>query len=125
LNYLRAGEAGFSHWEYAAAIVETKPPTTGELAMHDSEQADRFGGRVREPLLTVEEDAEIPFKLSRWLVNFRSGPEWYSVGEYVAPSPDRAIERAVEVLGNAAEYRAEEIPWDAAPLSKWTPSNRV
>jgi hypothetical protein len=68
---------------------------------------------------TVEGDAEISFKLSRWLVHFRSGDEWYSVGEYVAPSSERAIERAIDVLGNAAAYRADQIPWDAAPLSKW------
>jgi hypothetical protein len=83
--------------------------------MQNSEFARPTATQIGE---AVEPDSEIPFKLSRWLVHFRSGDEWYSVGEYVAPSSERAIERAIDVLGNAAEHRAEQIPWDAAPLSK-------
>jgi hypothetical protein len=58
------------------------------------------------------------FRLHRWLVSYRSGESWYPVGEYVAVDGPGAIERAVEVFGQGAEYRAEEIPWDAAPLHK-------
>jgi hypothetical protein len=63
-------------------------------------------------------DSETRFKLSRWLVAFSSGREWYPVGEYVAVSATSAIERAIAVFGCAADYRAEEIPWDAAPLPR-------
>jgi len=62
------------------------------------------------------------FRVRRWLVSFASGQEWYSVGEFVALDAQAAIDRAVEVLGAAADYRAEEIPWDAAPLP--TPKSR-
>ena len=56
------------------------------------------------------------FRLRRWLVSFASGPGWYPVGEFVAQNARAAIDRAVDVLGAASDYRAEEIPWDAAPL---------
>ena len=55
-------------------------------------------------------------QLRRWLVSFASGRGWYAVGEYVALDAQAAIDRAIEVFGAAAGYRAEEIPWDAAPL---------
>jgi hypothetical protein len=58
------------------------------------------------------------FRLRRWLVSFASGQEWYAVGEFVALDAQGAIDRAIEVFGAAAGYRAEEIPWDAAPLPK-------
>lgn len=58
------------------------------------------------------------WRLHRWQVSFRSGDQWYPVGEYIALDGTSAIERAIEVLGHGTEYRAEEIPWDAAPLSK-------
>jgi hypothetical protein len=61
--------------------------------------------------------------LRRWLVSFASGPGWYAVGEYVALDAQSAIDRAVEVFGSASDYRAEEIPWDAAPLPKPKPRN--
>ena len=61
--------------------------------------------------------------LRRWLVSFASGPGWYPVGEYVALDAQAAIDRAVEVFGSASDYRAEEIPWDAAPLPKPKPRN--
>ena len=64
------------------------------------------------------------FQLRRWLVSFASGPEWYPVGEYVALHAQAAIDRAVEVFGTASDYRAEEIPWDAAPLPRPIPGSR-
>jgi hypothetical protein len=60
------------------------------------------------------------FRLRRWLVSFASGSGWYAVGEYVALDAHGAIDRAVEVFGTASDYRAEEIPWDAAPLPRPT-----
>ena len=62
--------------------------------------------------------ADPDIRLSRWLVYFASGPEWSSVGELVAPNATAAVERAMEVFGEASDYRAERIPWDAAPLSR-------
>jgi hypothetical protein len=61
------------------------------------------------------------FRLRRWLVSFASGPGWYPVGEFVALYAQAAIDRAVEVFDAAAGYRAEEIPWDAAPLPRPRP----
>jgi len=63
------------------------------------------------------------FRLHRWLVSFASGREWYTVGEFLALDAQAAIDRAVEVLGAASDYRAEEIPWDAAPLLTPKPRN--
>ena len=40
------------------------------------------------------------------------------MGEFVAPNAKAAVERAKEVFGDASDYRAERIPWDAAPLSR-------
>jgi hypothetical protein len=57
-------------------------------------------------------------RIRRWLVHFRSGSEWYAVGEFLALNGHNAIERAIEVLGEGAGYRAEEIPWEAAPLCR-------
>jgi hypothetical protein len=64
------------------------------------------------------------FQLRRWLVSFASGQGWYAVGEYVALDAQAAIDRAVEVFGTASDYRAEEIPWDAAPLPRPIPGAR-
>ena len=64
------------------------------------------------------------FHLRRWLVSFASGREWYPVGEYVALDAQAAIERAMDVFGPAADYQAEEIPWDAAPLIRLNPPAR-
>ena len=61
------------------------------------------------------------FQMRRWLVSFASGREWYPVGEYVAVDSQAAIDRAVEIFGPASDYRAEEIPWDAAPLQRPRP----
>jgi hypothetical protein len=58
------------------------------------------------------------WRLHRWQVSFQSGDRWYPVGEYIAVDGPAAIERAIEVLGQGTAYRAEEIPWDAAPRSK-------
>ena len=63
-----------------------------------------------------EDISDPAFRLSRWLVYFASGSDWSRVGEFVAADADSAIERAVEVFGGASAYRAEQIPWDAAPL---------
>jgi hypothetical protein len=60
-------------------------------------------------------------RLHRWLVSFASSPGWYAVGEYVALDAQAAIDRAIEIFGSASDYRAEEIPWDAAPLPKPKP----
>src|SRR5215472_7485904 len=59
--------------------------------------------------------------LYRWLVSFASGPGWYLVGEFVALDAQAAIDRAIEIFGSASGYRAEEIPWDAAPLPRLKP----
>ena len=59
--------------------------------------------------------------LHRWQVSFRSGKQWYPVGEFVALDAAAAIERAVEIFGPAEDHRAEEIPWDAAPLPRTRP----
>ena len=57
-------------------------------------------------------------RLTRWLVSFASESNWYPIGEFIAPDAVTAIERAVAVFGPGAAHQAEEIPWDAAPLSK-------
>jgi hypothetical protein len=56
-----------------------------------------------------------------WLVSFASRPGWYPAGEFIAADATSAIERAIEIFGPASGYRAEEIPWDAAPLLKANP----
>jgi hypothetical protein len=63
-------------------------------------------------------------RLRRWLVSFASGGAWYPVGEYVALDAQAAIDRAIEVFGAASDYRAEEIPWDAAPLPRPRPGEK-
>jgi len=57
-------------------------------------------------------------RLSRWLVSYATESGWYRVGEFIALDAAAAIERDVDVFGAGAAYQAEEIPWDAAPLSK-------
>jgi hypothetical protein len=64
------------------------------------------------------------FRLRRWLVSFASGPGWYPVGEFVALDAQAPIDCAIEVFGAAADYRAEEIPWDAAPLPRPMPGTK-
>jgi hypothetical protein len=63
--------------------------------------------------------AELGLKLTRWLVYFGSGAEWYPVGEFISTDATSAIDRAIDIFGMGAGYRAEEIPWDAAPLPKF------
>lgn len=65
---------------------------------------------------------EADWRLRRWQVSFRSGTEWFSVGEFVALDAASAIERAVVIFGPADDHQAEEIPWDAAPLPRLKPS---
>jgi hypothetical protein len=69
-----------------------------------------------EARATAEQSDAAPFRLSRWRVSFGSGPGWYPVGEFIALDATAAIDRAIEIFGCASGYRAEEIPWDAAPL---------
>ena len=75
------------------------------------ERFERHEGQVQ----SCPEDA---VSLRRWLVSFASGPGWYPFGEFVALDAQAAIDRAVEVFGTASDYRAEEIPWDAALLPR-------
>ena len=74
-----------------------------------------------EHVMSHDSDA---FQLRRWLVSFASGREWYQVGEYVAVDSQAAVDRAVEIFGSASDYRAEEIPWDAAPLPRPRPREK-
>jgi hypothetical protein len=79
---------------------------------------------VMEPQdVQAQSPSEDAVNLHRWLVSFASGPGWYAVAEYVALDAQAAIDRPVEVFGTASGYRAEEIPWDAAPLPKPKPRN--
>jgi hypothetical protein len=66
----------------------------------------------------TEAEAELDCTLHRWLVSFRSGTRWYGIGEYVALTAEAAIERAIDIFGPAEEAKAEQIPWDAAPLPR-------
>ena len=75
----------------------------------------------RSQVMSHDADA---FRLHRWLVSFASGQEWYPVGEYVAVDSQAAIDRAIEIFGPACDYRAEEIPWDAAPLPRPRPPEK-
>src|SRR5262245_29767942 len=59
--------------------------------------------------------------LRRWLVSIRSGGGRYEVGECVALTAPDAAERAIAVVGPGEDPRAEEIPWDAAPLPRLNP----
>jgi hypothetical protein len=63
-------------------------------------------------------------QLRRWQVSFSSEKEWYPVGEFVALDAKSAIDRAIDIFGSATDYRAEEIPWDAAPLHETKRSPR-
>jgi hypothetical protein len=67
------------------------------------------------------EEREGVTRLSRWLVSYATETGWYSVGEFIALDAAAAIERAIEVFGPGLDYQAEEIPWDAAPLSRAVP----
>ena len=73
------------------------------------------------PKASLPDDAT-DWRLRRWHVSFRSGAGWYPVGEFVAHDATTAIERAIEIFGPGEQYQAEEIPWDAAPLSRTRPA---
>jgi len=75
-----------------------------------------------ERLQELEAKGADDWKLHRWQVSFRSGTSWYSVGEFIAVDAAAAIERAVAVFGPGEEHKAEEIPWDAAPLPRTNPA---
>jgi hypothetical protein len=69
-----------------------------------------------EPKGHMQHSEAASLQLRRWLVSFGSGPGWYPVGEFIALDSTAAIDRAIEIFGCASGYRAEEIPWDAAPV---------
>jgi len=73
----------------------------------------------------MESGAEVDCTLHRWHVSFRSGASWYGIGEFVAVTAEAAVERAIEIFGAAEEAKAEQIPWDAAPLSRPSQKNPV
>jgi len=79
-------------------------------------------GAGKQPVDPEEAGAAADWKLRRWQVSFRSGDQWYAVGEFVALDAATAIERAVDVFGPGEASRAEEIPWDAAPLPRLNPA---
>jgi hypothetical protein len=72
----------------------------------------------------VQSSGSDQFKLRRWLVSFASGREWHPVGEFVAVDATSAMDRAIEIFGAASGNRAEEIPWDAAPLPRPKPRKK-
>jgi len=76
----------------------------------------------RAPVQTGTSDergmAEGDWTLRRWQVSFRSGTSWYAVGEFDAVDAAGAVQRASAVFGPGEEHKAEEIPWDAAPLPR-------
>src|SRR5262249_45913487 len=65
---------------------------------------------------TSADIAEVVVNIGRWLVDFRSGKVWYRVGEFMALTESDAIQQAIDIFGPAAACRAEEIPWNTAPL---------
>ena len=71
----------------------------------------------------MESGAELDCRLRRWHVSFRSGKSWYGIGEFVSVTAEAAIERAIDIFGAAEEAKAEQIPWDAAPLPRPSPKN--
>jgi hypothetical protein len=77
--------------------------------------------QLDEPERQAEACGGNDLTLHRWQVSFASGRGWYPVGEFVALNSKSAIDRAVEIFGAASDYRAQEIPWDAAPLAKPNP----
>jgi hypothetical protein len=80
------------------------------------EQAVEPTASTQQTRTSNESHGSEELKLRRWQVSFSSGKEWYSVGEFVALDAKSAIDRAIDVLGSAADYLAEELPWDAAPF---------
>ncbi len=91
-----------------------------------TDERDRDAGRlVPDPDDGTESGAHANWTLHRWHVSFRSGTKWYGIGEFVALTPAAAIERAIDIFGSAEDAKAEEIPWDAAPLPRLSQKNRA
>jgi len=88
---------------------------------HGGQQRLLVMERLADQDKKTKSPSEEAVSLHRWLVSFASGPVWYPVGEFVALDAQAAIDRAIEVFGAASGYRAEEIPWDAAPLRRPIP----
>jgi hypothetical protein len=86
---------------------------------HDRPNHDAAENTVR--VCPGEPDSAGAWTLRSWYVSYRSGADWYRVDEFVALDAAGAIERAIEEFGPGAEYRADEIPWDAAPLHRVKP----
>lgn len=86
------------------------------MIANTEKRPDRDASENTVRLCPGEPDSAADWTLHRWHVAYRSGTDWYPVGEFVALTASAAIERAVEVFGPGAEYQADEIPWDAAPL---------
>lgn len=95
---------------------QNRSPRRDELSQTDSRGTLSMPSDVNQPQPATAEDENC--RLHRWLVSFASESGWYPVGEYIALDAAAAIERAVEVFGPGAACQAEEIPWDAAPLSR-------
>ena len=91
------------------------------MIANTDEQSDHDAAKDVERLRPGEPDGGADWTLRRWYVSYRSGDDWYPVGEFVALTAAAAIERAVEVFGPGTEYQADEIPWDAAPLHRVKP----
>lgn len=94
---------------------ETSSPRSCESSPAHSEGAVAIQAKENEPKQEADADH---LRLARWLVSFASHSGWYPVGEFIALDAAAAIERAVAVFGPGAAHQAEQIPWDAAPLSK-------
>src|SRR5262245_14711963 len=58
------------------------------------------------------------WQLRCWQVACRSAKQEYAVGQFLPPHAAAAIQRAVKNFGPGEASRAEEIPWDAAPLPR-------
>jgi hypothetical protein len=107
-GWLESPPVGHANQKDISRRFQSTPmPSQGALVMQAKEN---------EPMQETTDTDSI--RLSRWLISFASESGWYPVGEFIALDSAVAIERAVEVFGPGAAYQAEEIPWDAAPLSK-------
>jgi hypothetical protein len=89
--------------------------------MAQTERIGSIASVINEPDETnglARQSDATPFQPARWLVFFGSGPVRYPAGDFIAVDAAAAIERAIEILGCAAGYRAKEIPLDSAPLPR-------
>jgi hypothetical protein len=89
------------------------------------EQPAKTVGTTLEPMNQAGASGAEEVQLRRWQVSFASGRVWYPVGEFVALDAKSAIDRAIDIFGSAADYLAEEIPWDAAPFHQAKKSPRL